>query len=210
ALLTARDIFVEEGNEVWVAMIDLWRAQLLIRQQQFSTAQELAQKTAEVFKKQQAPARAANARVLSAQSWLELDEPAPALQEAQKALDEIEGYHAPWVSYQCYNTLGRLNEVNGATEEAEQLYLKAIDQLDGPRHRQRYRDPRRDCATRAGTGRIAARSRVGEIRLGYSSKSEYPHSRRSPGHASSGRSIGGVLHDRRSSAGVHHQPGHFR
>ena len=89
ALLTARDIFVKEGNEVWVAVIDLWRAQLLIRQQQFSTAQELAHRAAEVFEKQQAPARAANARVLSAQSWLELDETAPALKEAQKALDEI-------------------------------------------------------------------------------------------------------------------------
>jgi CHAT domain-containing protein len=133
ALLTARDTFLEEGNEVWVAVIDLWRAQLLIRQQQFATAQELAQQAAEVFEKQQAPARAANARVLSAQSWLELDETAPALKEAQKALDEIEGYHAPWVSYQCYNTLGRLKEVNGAAEEAEQFYLKAIDQMESLR-----------------------------------------------------------------------------
>jgi CHAT domain-containing protein len=133
ALLTARNIFVEEGNEVWVAVIDLWRAQLLIRQQQFSTAQELAQQAAEVFEKQQAPARAANARVLSAQSWLELEETAPALKEAQKALDEIEGYYAPWVSYQCYNTLGRLTELKGATDQAEQLYLKAIDQMESLR-----------------------------------------------------------------------------
>ena len=133
ALLTARDVFLKEGNEVWVAVIDLWRAQLLIRQQQFSTAQELAQRAAEVFKKQQAPARAANARVLSAQSWLELEETAPAMREAQKALDEIEGYHAPWVSYQCYNTLGRLKELNGATEEAEQFYMRAVDQLESLR-----------------------------------------------------------------------------
>src|SRR5262247_3980131 len=133
SLLTTRDIFLEEGNEVWIAVIDLWRAQLLTRQQQFSTAQELARHAAEVFEKQQAPARAANARVLSAQSWLELDETAPALQEAQKALDEIEGYHAPWVSYQCYNTLGRLKELNGALSEAEQLYMKAIDQMESLR-----------------------------------------------------------------------------
>jgi tetratricopeptide (TPR) repeat protein len=133
ALLTARDIFLQEENDLWVSVIDLWRAQLLIRQQQFSTAQELAQHAAEVFEKQQAPARAANARVLSAQSWLQLEETAPALQEAQKALAEIEGYHAPWVSYQCYNTLGRLKEVNGALDEAEQLYLRAIDQMESLR-----------------------------------------------------------------------------
>jgi len=133
SLLSARDIFLEEGNEVWIAVIDLWRAQLLIRQQQFSMAQELAQRAAEVFEKQQAPARAANARVLSAQSWLELDETAPALREAQKALDEIEGYYAPWVSYQCYNTLGRLKELNSSVEEAEQLYMRAIEQMESLR-----------------------------------------------------------------------------
>ena len=133
ALVAAREIFVKEGNDVFVGVVDLWRAQLLTRQQQFSTAQELAQRSAEVFERQQAPARAANARVLSAQSWLELAETAPALQEAQKALDEIEGYHAPWVSYQCYNTLGRLKELNGAVDEAEQLYMKAIDQMESLR-----------------------------------------------------------------------------
>ncbi|MBI2150210.1 MAG: CHAT domain-containing protein [Acidobacteria bacterium] len=133
AFMSAREIFLKEGNEVWVAVLDLWRAQLLIRQQQFSTAQELAQHSAEIFEKQQVPARAANARVLSAQSWLELEETAPALEEAQKALDEIEGYHAPWVSYQCFNTLGRLKELNGAVDEAERYYMKAIDELESLR-----------------------------------------------------------------------------
>jgi tetratricopeptide (TPR) repeat protein len=133
ALLAARDIFLSEGNQVFVGVVDLWRAQLLTRQQQFSAAQELAQHAAEVFEKQKAPARAANARVLSAQSWLELSEPEPALREAQKALDGIEGYHAPWISYQCYNTLGRLKELSGALDEAEQLYMKAIDQMESLR-----------------------------------------------------------------------------
>src|SRR5207249_4490187 len=84
-------------RDLWVAVVDLWRAQLLTRQQQFSIAQELAQRSAEIFERQQAPARAANARVLSAQSFLELEERTPALREAQRALDGIEGYHAPWV-----------------------------------------------------------------------------------------------------------------
>jgi tetratricopeptide (TPR) repeat protein len=133
SLLQAREIFVQERNEVWTAILDLWRAQLEIRQQQFSTAQELAQHAAEVFERQQAPARAANARMLSAQSWLQLDETAPALEDAQKALSEIEGYHVPWVSYQCYNTLGRLKELEGAVVDAEALYMKAVDQMESLR-----------------------------------------------------------------------------
>jgi CHAT domain-containing protein len=133
AFISAREMFTKEGNDLWVAVIDLWRAQLLTRQQQFSAAQELAQRSAEIFEKQQSPVRAANARVLSAQSWQEMHEPTSALEEAQRALSEVEGYHAPWVSYQCYNTLGRLKEVNGATEVAEELYVKAIDQMESLR-----------------------------------------------------------------------------
>jgi CHAT domain-containing protein/tetratricopeptide (TPR) repeat protein len=133
AFVSAREMFTKEGNDLWVAVVDLWRAQLLTRQQHFSSAQELAQHSAEIFEKQQSPVRAANARVLAAQSWQELHETSSALEEAQKALSEVEGYHAPWVSYQCYNTLGRLKELSGATQEAEELYTKAIDQMESLR-----------------------------------------------------------------------------
>ncbi len=133
AFQKAREIFIKEGNELWVAVVDLWRAQLLIRQQQFSKAQELAQHSAEIFEKQQVPVRAANARVLSAQSWQELNDKAAALAEAQKALGELEGFHAPWVSYQCYHTLGRLKELDGNVDEAQELYLKAIADMESLR-----------------------------------------------------------------------------
>lgn len=133
AFLKAREIFEKEGNLTWSALVDVWRAQLLIRQQRFSQAQELARESAEVFEKQQVPVRAANARVLSAQSWQELDNPAFALEEAEKALEELEGFHAPWVSYQCYNTLGRLKELDGSLEAAQELYLKAISEMESLR-----------------------------------------------------------------------------
>jgi len=132
-LLTAHKIFLEEGNEFWIAIIDVWLAQLLTRQQEFSQAQELAQKAAEVFEKQHAPVRAANARVLAAQNWLASGEKGRALREAQKALSAIANYHAPWVSFQCHNTLGRIKELNGATEAAEQLYLQAVTQMESLR-----------------------------------------------------------------------------
>ena len=133
AFIRARAIFEKEGNQIWVAAVDLWRAQLLIRQQHFSTAQELARRSAAIFESQHVPVRAANARVLAAQSWQELDNPAFALEEAERALEELKGLHAPWVSYQCYNTLGRLKELDGATEAAEDLYRKAIAEMESLR-----------------------------------------------------------------------------
>jgi CHAT domain-containing protein len=133
AFLEARQIFESEKNETWVAVVDLWRAQLLIRQQQFQAAQDLASRAARVFEKQQIPVRAANARVLAAQSWQEMDRPGFALEEAERALEELKGLHAPWVSYQCHNTLGRLKELQGATDAAEELYLKAISEMESLR-----------------------------------------------------------------------------
>jgi CHAT domain-containing protein len=133
AFLEAREMFLREGNDTWVAVVDLWRAQLLSRQRQFSAAQELAQQSAETFARQNVPVRAANARVLSAQSWQELHNTAAAMTDAQRALDSLDGFYAPWVSYQCYNTLGRLKELDGAMQEAENLYLKAISEMESLR-----------------------------------------------------------------------------
>jgi CHAT domain-containing protein len=133
AFLQARKIFVEERNEIWVATTDLWRAQLLSRQRRFSAALELARQSAAVFEKHHVPVRAANARVLSAQSLQEMNEPVPAMTDAQMALRELEGFHAPWVSYQAFNTLGRLKELHGSPEEAEDFYLRAISHLESLR-----------------------------------------------------------------------------
>jgi CHAT domain-containing protein len=126
----ARDLFVQEGNEIWVAAVDLWLAQLLILQKQFAQAGELARRSAQVFEKQQVPVRAANARVLSALTLQEMHETKSAIADAQLALQELEGFHAPWVSYQALNTLGRLRELEGDTQQAEGLYMRAIAELE--------------------------------------------------------------------------------
>jgi CHAT domain-containing protein/tetratricopeptide (TPR) repeat protein len=133
AFIRASEIFGLASNEIWCAAVDLWRAQLLIRQHQYVDAQELAERSAEAFDKQHVPVRAANARVLSAQSLQELDKPVHAIAHAQQALAGLEGFHAPWVSYQAFNTLGRLKELAGATQEAEKLYLRAVDDLESLR-----------------------------------------------------------------------------
>lgn len=133
SFLQARQIFVEEGNEVWVATTDLWRAQLLSRDHQFAAALDLARRAATAFEKEKVPVRAANARVLAAQSLQHLEQTNSAIVDAQEALSELRGFHAPWVSFQAFNTLGRLKELHGDAEEAEALYLQAIHQLESLR-----------------------------------------------------------------------------
>jgi tetratricopeptide (TPR) repeat protein len=130
AFTKARELFVQEGNEVSVAAADLCLAQLLMHRQQFEEAGKLARRSAEVFEKQQSPVRAANARVWSALSFQELNEVGSAVAEAQRALQELEGHHAPWVLYQALNTLGKLKEFGASTGEAESLYMRAITELE--------------------------------------------------------------------------------
>lgn len=130
AFAQARELFIREGNEIWVATVDLWLAQLLIRDQQFARAGELALRSAQVFKKHEVPVRTANARVLLALTLQERGEIQPAIEEAQLALKELESFHVPWVSYQALNTLGRLKELEGKTEEAEALYVQAAKELE--------------------------------------------------------------------------------
>ena len=130
AFLKARDLFVQEGNEVSVAAVDLCLAQLLMHQGQVAEAGKLARRSAEVFEKHQSPGRAANARVWSALSFQELHEVGSAVAEAQRALQELEGLHAPWAFYQALNTLGKLREVEGDMKEAETLYMRAITELE--------------------------------------------------------------------------------
>lgn len=126
----ARKLFTEEGNETWVAAVDLWLAQLFMRRRAFAEAGVLARRSAEVFERQHVPVRAANARVLSAQTLQELQDTASAVEDVRRALRELEGFHAPWVSYQALNTLGRLREWEGAVAEAEEYYLRAIAELE--------------------------------------------------------------------------------
>jgi CHAT domain-containing protein len=133
AFLEAREMFTAEGNDVFEAAVDMWRAQLAIRDKRFEPARELAGRAAETFDGRHAPVRAASARLLAAQSCHGLGDMPAAMAEAGKALAGIEGFHAPWVSYQVYNTLGRLREICGLGDEAGECYLRAIRELESLR-----------------------------------------------------------------------------
>src|SRR2546427_10480948 len=57
ALFAAREIFVKEGNDLWVAVVDLWRGQTLNLPQEISTAPAMVPHPADIFVKKQASAR---------------------------------------------------------------------------------------------------------------------------------------------------------
>ena len=60
-----------------------------------------------------------------------LQETGSAIADAQRALQELEGFHAPWVSYQAFNTLGKLKEIEGGTARSgRHSIMRAITELE--------------------------------------------------------------------------------
>jgi tetratricopeptide (TPR) repeat protein len=133
AFAAAGAAFVAEGNDTWVAVVDLWLAQLLFRQQKFAEAAALSRRSAETLEAQQVFARAAQARVLSAQALKEIDDGQSAMEESRKAVAMLEDYRVPFVSFQALQVLGNMTEWQGNAVEAEQLYLRAISELESLR-----------------------------------------------------------------------------
>jgi tetratricopeptide (TPR) repeat protein len=133
AFVQAHDIFREEGNRTWAARVDRWRAELLIQENRFAEAQELASRAAVAFKEQGVPVQAADARVLLAESLRKLNSPESAMAEAGKALDELHGFQAPWVSYHAFNELGQIHEAAGDDKQAEACYVRAVSEIESLR-----------------------------------------------------------------------------
>ncbi len=129
----ARKLFRQEGNEVSTAAVDLQLAKLVYKQRQFPEAQQLALSAAEAFEAQELAVRGAYARIVVADSLVADGRREEALKQAQKALEQLESYHAQWVSYQCYDLLGKLQAADGALDEAERLYLRAVDEMESLR-----------------------------------------------------------------------------
>ena len=129
----ARKMFREEGNDVATAGVDLQLAKLLQKQRQFPEAQQLALSAAEAFEADELAVRGAYARIVLADSFVADGRQSEALKQARQSLAGLEGYHAPWVSYQCYDLLGTLQKAEGALDEAERLYLRAIDEMESLR-----------------------------------------------------------------------------
>ncbi len=129
----ARELFSDEGNAVSVAAVDLQLARLLKRRRRFADAEDLALAAAEAFEEQELGVRGAYARIVLAQCLRDEGRAVEAIGQTERALAGLEGYHAKWVSYQCYDLMGSLQASEGALEEAERLYMKAIEEMESLR-----------------------------------------------------------------------------
>ena len=121
------------GKAVEAAGVNLQLAKLQNAKGDFPAAQNLAAAAAAAFEAEDLAVRGAYARITLALSLREQGREDDAIDEANRALTSLSGYHAKWVSYQCYDLMGSLHAAKGGVLEAERLYRKAIEEMESLR-----------------------------------------------------------------------------
>ncbi len=125
----ARELFVREHNQLWPALIDLYKALVLYEDGGYDDAEDLALSALEYFGTSLLPAKAAVCELLLAAIEIRSSDPEEARRYCSSALSRLLHVESP-AAYQAYFMLGQAEESSGNTELARQAYEKAYQKLE--------------------------------------------------------------------------------
>jgi len=125
----ARRLFQEEHNDLWPALIDLYKALVLYDANQDDEAEDLASSALEYFAPSHLPAKAALCELLLAAIEIRSGDSDEARRYCSSALARLLHVESPAV-YQAYFMLGQAEEADGNIELARQAYEKAYRKLE--------------------------------------------------------------------------------
>jgi tetratricopeptide (TPR) repeat protein len=125
----AQDLFVKEQNDLWPALIDLYKALVLYEAGENDLAEDLARKALDYFGQSVLPSKAALCELLLAAIELRGSDPEEARRYCSAALSRLAHIDSP-ATYQAYFMLGQSEEASGNTELARQAYEQAFKKLE--------------------------------------------------------------------------------
>src|SRR5215472_6053242 len=125
----ARELFVKEQNELWPALIDLYKALVLYEAGENDEAEDLAASALEYFADSPLPSKAALCELLLAAIELRVSDPEESRRYCSAALARLIHIDSPAV-YQAYFMLGQAEEASGNTELARHAYEHAFRKLE--------------------------------------------------------------------------------
>jgi len=129
----ARDLFIGEQNQAWIATIDLYQALMLYQEGRLAEARSLSESAFQFFSPSPLGGKAALCQLLLARIHLNAGHGQEAKRVCLEALCKLEHAEAPALSCQAYFVLGLIEEALGAPEAAYEAYLKAHDRLENLR-----------------------------------------------------------------------------
>jgi len=107
---TARKLFVDEGNQLWPAVLDLYRAVVLFDDGNDEGAAELCQAALDVFVANSTHSRAAVSEILLARLALRSGEFTIAQGYCRSAIERLETLEAPAIACHAYLSMGEAHE----------------------------------------------------------------------------------------------------
>jgi CHAT domain-containing protein len=125
----ARGLFIKELNQLWPALIDLYKALVLYEAGQNDEAEDLALSALQYFAPSLLPAKAALCELLLAAIEIRSSDADEARRYCSSALSRLLHIESP-ATYQAYFMLGQAEESSGNVELARQAYEKAYHKLE--------------------------------------------------------------------------------
>lgn len=129
-LFEARQVFAEEGNRSYGALLDLHISVLKLRQGRNEEAEALCRSACEVFSTMELPLRVAYARLLMARAAFHRGDREAAHAYCGEILRCLAEHPAPWLAFQCHHLLGNL-AAPGNSEGAYHSYKTSIEYIEG-------------------------------------------------------------------------------
>jgi CHAT domain-containing protein len=126
----ARGMFVREGNQVWPALIDVYRAVVLQEENRYPEARRQGESALALFETVGLPSKAALCEMVLARIHLQLGELVTARRLCLRALDRLERAEEPSLTYRAHFLLGQVEEALGDRAQAMNAYLDAHRRLE--------------------------------------------------------------------------------
>ncbi|MBI3650214.1 MAG: CHAT domain-containing protein [Acidobacteria bacterium] len=125
-LKEAREVFAQNQNANFVAQIDLYLAELALKQNDALVATQRAENSLRLFARQKLLTKAAYSRLLIARAAYQSQDYATAKRLAKLALRAIEKHIAPTLAYQCHHLLGKIARHAQQPRAALESFRRAI------------------------------------------------------------------------------------
>ena len=131
----ARRIFVAEQNALWPALIDLYRAMLLERENFDEAAARLCRRAYTVLTASALPAPATLVELLQSRLFLKAKNLAAARELSSRARARLEGSATPSLRFYAHFVQGQIEEAAGAEAAASRAYESARLEIEKVRSR---------------------------------------------------------------------------
>jgi tetratricopeptide (TPR) repeat protein len=125
AFRNSKTLFSQEGNAYWIALLDLYKAEVLFSLGRYWESDSAAKSAEQQFGKLRKAANRAISMVLLARVALQLGRLDEAQFFADSILDIIREHRMPLLGYPCYALCAEIAERTGKVGEAKALYALA-------------------------------------------------------------------------------------